>query len=97
MTTTVKKARSVKKVRKPRLATIQVRLDAKTKGKVAKFFKKRGVSTSGGVRILLDQAMEDDYLPHVPNAETIKAIEEGMAEKGEPVTREELWKMWEEV
>ncbi len=96
MTTTVKKTRSVKKAGGAKQATILVHLDAKTKVKVTKFFKKRGVSTSNGVRILLDQAMEDDYLPHVPNAETIKAIEEGMAEELKPVTISELRKMWEE-
>ncbi len=33
---------------------------------------------------------------HIPNAETIRAIEEGMAEKLQPVTLEELSKMWDD-
>ncbi len=106
MTTTTKRTRPVKQAAAPNktaTAMIQVRIDSKTKDRAARFFKRHGLSTSDGVRLLIDRALKDkdpwlahEMSSHIPNAETHKAIEEGLAEKSEPVTLEELRKMWDE-
>lgn len=58
----------------PNDALLQVRIDPKTKDKASKFFKRFGLSTSDGVRLLITQALRAKELPHVPNAETRKAL-----------------------
>ncbi len=90
------------KAKKPRTATravapskaakavIQVRVDAKTKDKAEKFFKRHGVSTGDGMRLLINQAMAEDALPHIPNAETQKAMEDVLAGQTEHVSLSEL-------
>ncbi len=55
-------------------AEIRVRLNAKTKGKAAKLFRRYGLSTGDGVRLLIDQAIRAKEIPHIPNAETQKAL-----------------------
>ncbi|MCC8165303.1 MAG: type II toxin-antitoxin system RelB/DinJ family antitoxin [Planctomycetes bacterium] len=55
-------------------ALLHVRIDTKTKNRAAKFFKRYGLSTSDGVRLLIAQALRAQELPHVPNAETRKAL-----------------------
>lgn len=55
-------------------ALLHVRIDTKTKDRAAKFFKRYGLSTSDGVRLLISQALRAKELPHVPNAETRKAL-----------------------
>jgi len=55
-------------------AVIQIRMDAKTKNKAVKFFKRYGLSTSDGVRLLIVQALRAKELPHVPNAATRRAL-----------------------
>lgn len=77
----------------PNDAVIQVRVDAKTKKRAEKLFKRHGLTTSDGVRILLNQALEEKTMPHVPNAETQKAIEEARAGGGEVVSLSELRKL----
>ena len=84
-------------------AVIQVRVDARMKSRAEKIFRKQGLSTSDGVRRLLQRAIEEtdpwyahNTSSHVPNAELRKVIEE--AEAGinmEVVTRDELKKLWE--
>ncbi len=77
--TTMTKAR---RGRKPENnAEIRVRLNAKTKDKAERFFKRHGLSTSDGVRRLIDSAItdEDPWLAHkmsshIPNAETQRAL-----------------------
>ncbi len=71
-------------------AEIRVRLNAKTKLRAEKFFKRHGMSTGDGVRLLISQAMLEDALPHIPNAETQKAMEECRAGMGEAVPHSEL-------
>ncbi len=85
-------------------AEIRVRLTAKTKSRAEKLFKRYGLSTGDGVRRLIDRAIkgEDPWLAHemsshIPNAETARAIEEGLAEKSEPMTRKEFRKFLEEA
>ncbi len=86
MTTTTKKTRT---------AVIQVRVDAKTKDKAARFFKRHGLSTSDGMRRLIDRVIAEkdpwfahEMSSHLPNAESLKTIETSLAEKPEPMTRE---------
>ncbi len=74
MTTTAK----VRRGRKPENnAEIRVRLNAKTKEKAEKLFKRHGLSTGDGVRLLIDQAVRVKEIPHIPNAETQKALRDG--------------------
>ena len=104
--TKAKKARTAKKAAAPSKAAkavIQVRVDAKTKDKAEKLFKRHGLSTSDGVRRLIDSAItdEDPWLahrmsPHLPNAESMKAIEEALAGEGEEMTPEDFRKFLEE-
>ncbi len=98
MTTMMKKTRSVKRARTapaPK-ATIQVRVDAKTKDRAEKFFKGYGITTSDGVRMFINDALKkkslpfDPGTPHIPNAETRKAIEESISGKGQKYTVEEF-------
>lgn len=58
----------------PNDALLQVRIDPKTKDKAAKLFKRFGLSTSDGVRLLINQALRTKDIPHIPNAETRKAL-----------------------
>ena len=85
-------------------AEIRVRLSAKTKSRAEKFFKRHGLSTSDGVRRLIDSAIadEDPWLAHrmsshLPNSESMKAIEEALAGEGEAMTPEEFRKFLEEA
>lgn len=102
MTAAPKKMRISRSARSDK-AVIQVRVDATIKSKAAKLFRRHGMSTSDGVRLLLDQAVRDDILPfdpdapHTPNAATRKAIEECRKGGGKPVTREGLRKIWDEA
>ncbi len=103
MTIAMKKARTVQKAAKPDKTTIQVRMDVKTKDKVARFFKRHGMSTSDGVRALLDRVIRDETFPfdpdapHEPNEATQMAILQCRNGGGTPVTREGLRKMWDEA
>ncbi len=81
-----------------------MRLNAKTKSRAEKLFKRHGLSTGDGVRLLIDRALREkdpwfahDMSPHIPNAGTRRAIEEGLAEKLEPATLEEIRKMWDDA
>ena len=47
----------------PNDALLQVRIDSKIKDKAAKFFKRYGLSTSDGVRLLITQALRAKELP----------------------------------
>ena len=74
----------------PNDALLQVRIDSKIKDKTAKFFKRYGLSTSDGVRLLITQALRAKELPHVPNATTRRAL---MADV-EPMADDDLEKTW---
>ena len=104
MTTIIKKTRSAKKTKAANDAEIRVRIDAKTKSKAERLFKRYGMSTSDGVRLLIDHAIRDKALPrdpdapHAPNAETMKVIEEAAAGKNlEIVTIEDIKKQWDDA
>jgi addiction module antitoxin, RelB/DinJ family len=103
MTAMTKKTRARKEPIKSAKAVIQVRVDAKTKSRAEKLFKRFGMSTNDGIRIFLDAVIKEKALPfdpgasHIPNAKTVKAIEEGLAEKLEPVTLAGLRKIWDEA
>lgn len=60
----------------PNDALLHVRIDTKTKNKIERFSKRFGLSTSDGVRLLLNQGLQAKELPLVPNAETQKAIDD---------------------
>ncbi len=55
-------------------ASLHIRIDAKTKDRAAKFFKRYGLSTSDGVRLLISQALRAKELPHIPNTATRRAV-----------------------
>lgn len=57
-------------------ALLHVRIDSKTKKKIEKFAKRFGLSTSDGVRLLINQGLKTGEIPLVPNAETQKAIDD---------------------
>ncbi len=86
-------------------ATIQVRVDARLKRSAEKIFKKRGLSTSDGVRQLLARAVEEDdpwyahkTSSHIPNAELQQLLKDSEAGIGMiRTTREELKKLWEDA
>lgn len=71
-------------------AVIQVRMDAKTKSKAVKLFKRYGLSTSDGVRLLITQALRAKELPHIPNTTTRRAL---MADV-EPMADDDLARQW---
>jgi addiction module RelB/DinJ family antitoxin len=77
----------------PNDALLQVRIDAKTKERAAKFFKRFGLSTSDGVRLLITQALRAKELPHVPNAATRRALVADV----EPIADDELEKLWNDA
>ncbi len=92
---TTKRAAAPSKVAK---AVIQVRVDAKTKDKAEKFFKRHGLSTGDGMRLLINQAMAENTLPHIPNAETEAVLRDALAGRNmESVTSEEFRKFLEEA
>lgn len=79
----------------PNDAVLQVRLDAKTKTRAEKIFKRLGISSADAVRMFFSQTIEEKGLPfqpHIPNAETRKAIEECRSGRGEVVPPAELKK-----
>jgi DNA-damage-inducible protein J len=77
-------------------AEIRVRLNAKTKDKAEKLFQRHGLSTGDGVRLLIDQAVRTKEVPRIPNAESLKAIEESLSGKGQKMTIEEFRKFLDE-
>lgn len=74
-------------------AEIRVRIDAKTKTKAERLFKRYGLTTSDGIRMLIDSAVRDKDLPHVPNAKTRAAL---LADV-EPMADDELARIWNEA
>ncbi len=82
-------------------AEIRVRLNAQTKDKAEKFFKRHGLSTGDGMRLLIDRAIreKDPWLAHemsshIPNAETREAIEDARAGRNlTAVSLDDLGKM----
>lgn len=84
-------------------AEIRVRIDAKTKSKAERYFKRYGMTTGAGVRLLLDRMLKekeplfDPDAPHVPNAVTRKAIEDAEVGKLTRVTVDDLQKIWDDA
>ena len=84
----------------PASATIQVRIDAKLKSKAEKLFKRCGMTTSEAVRIFINQAVEEKgmpFTPHVPNAETLRAIEDSEAGRVEYASLAKLREIWNDA
>ncbi len=100
MTTTTKKTRPPKKaaVNKTAKAVIQIRLDAKTKDRAEKFFKRHGMTTGDGVRMFIDQVIDTGAFPfepvsaRTPNPETEKAMRDVLEGRTERVSLDELKK-----
>lgn len=96
MTTTMKskkaakKANAVKKAKPANDAEIRVRIDAKTKTKIEKVFKRYGMTTSDGVRLLIKHAAEEKEIPRIPNAETRKALKDALEGKVERISLQNL-------
>jgi DNA-damage-inducible protein J len=65
------------------MSTIQIRIDPKMKKAAQKTFDKMGLDMSSAIKIYLARVIEDQCVPfqlHVPNKETVRALEE--AERG---------------
>lgn len=60
----------------PNDALLHVRIDSKTKNKIERFAKRFGLSTSDGVRMLINQGLQAKEILLVPNDETQKAIDD---------------------
>lgn len=73
-------------------AEIRVRLDTKTKGNAARLFKRYGLTTSDGIRLLLNKAIEEKELPSTPNAETRKAMNDVLSGRTERISLADLKK-----
>ncbi len=71
-------------------AVIQVRLDAKTRDRVADFFRRRGLTTNAGMRLLIDHALAGNDMPRIPNAETEQAMRDVRAGRTERVLLDDL-------
>ncbi len=102
---TATKARRGRKLKND--AEIRVRLNAKTKEKAARFFKRHGLTTGDAVRLIIDRAAADpdrdswlayELSSHIPNAETREAIEDSLAGRNmEEITLEDLRRQWDEA
>ena len=61
--------------------TINLRVDAKTKKQAEKIFARCGYTTSSAIRLFLLRTIKENDWPfdiHIPNAETIAAMEEDL-------------------
>lgn len=84
----------------PNDTLLHVRIDPKIKAKAEKIFKRLGMSHSDAVRIFYSQAVEEKgmpFVPHIPNAETRKALEDSTAGRVEYTSMAGLRKMWNET
>ena len=64
----------------PANAVVRARIDEKTKNKATKVLKQIGMTPSAAFRLMMTRIAVEREMPfdiHVPNAETIAAIEEG--------------------
>jgi DNA-damage-inducible protein J len=67
----------------PKMTTIQVRVDEKLKNEANKVLAQLHINMSQAIKMFLSQVVHRDGIPismRIPNAETLKAIEE--AEQG---------------
>ena len=73
----------------PKNATIHARVDGQIKSRAEKILRRVGVSTSDAVNLLLHQIILRNGLPfdlRIPNKETIAALRELDAGRGETFT-----------
>ncbi len=64
----------------PANAVVRARIDEKTKKKATRVLKSIGLTPSGAFRLMMTRIATEREMPfdiHLPNAETIEAIEEG--------------------
>jgi DNA-damage-inducible protein J len=64
----------------PANAVVRARIDEKTKKRATIVLKSIGLTPSGAFRLMMTRIAKERQMPfevHVPNAETIAAIEEG--------------------
>jgi DNA-damage-inducible protein J len=64
----------------PANAVVRARIDENTKKKATVVLKSMGLTPSAAFRLMMIRVAEEKALPfelHIPNAETIEAIEEG--------------------
>jgi DNA-damage-inducible protein J len=77
-------------------SVVRARIDSKTKERAAKALDAMGLSISDAIRLLLLRVAEEERLPfavRVPNATTVKAMEELASGKGKRfASAEELFK-----
>jgi DNA-damage-inducible protein J len=72
---------------------VHIRVDGKVKAKAARALTAMGLTVSDAVRMMLTRVATEQAMPfdvHVPNAETIAAIEAGERGEVESVTLAEL-------
>ncbi len=100
MTKATRKQRVARKRPEAPKVIIQVRLDAKTKNKAERIFKRLGMSSSDAIRIFFSQTVEEQGLPfqpHILDAESRLAIEESLSGGGEVITVDDLQRQWDET
>ena len=51
------------------MATIQIRIDEKTKAKARKVFSKMGLDVSSGIKLYLSRVVQDESIPFVVRTE----------------------------
>lgn len=54
--------------------TIQIRIDQRTKTRAQKVFKDLGIDMSSGMKMFLNQVVEDKGLPFIPSTIRTRAI-----------------------
>ena len=65
----------------PQTTTLHIRVNARDKQRVAKVFRRIGITTGEAVRLFIEQSIADHgllFLPHRPNAETRQALQDEM-------------------
>lgn len=80
----------------PHKAEIRVHIDTKLKDKAKNLFEHHDLPLDIGVKLLIEYAVQTKkvpYHPHVPNAETIAALEELRNGGGTITTLDELRKI----
>lgn len=77
------------------MLTVQIQIPKKLKTKATALFKQYDLPLEDGIRLLIEYAVQSKkvpYHPHVPNDETVKALQECLEGKGTVVTLEDLRK-----
>lgn len=76
-------------------ATVRARIDTQLKQEVEEIFKQIGLTTSQAITLFMNRVKYEKGIPFelkIPNAKTLKAIEEADNRIGETISYEEFMK-----